>query len=162
VNPAGARQPRVTAAPESSDVLRLPHSASAVGVARRRIRHELAALGVDRALLDDIEVVVSELLSNAVRHARPIAGGALLVAWRLSGNAVTVKVTDGGSPGSIELRGTGVLAETGRGLQIVDRLVSDWGVVDHAGGSRTVWARLGPAGVTAGVTVDGTGLHLLA
>jgi anti-sigma regulatory factor (Ser/Thr protein kinase) len=103
---------------------------------------------VDRALLDDVEVVISELLANAVRHARPLAGGALLVAWRLTGPTVIVKVTDGGSQGRVESpsehRGTGVLAETGRGLRIIGELAADWGVIDHASGLRTVWAALRP------------------
>jgi anti-sigma regulatory factor (Ser/Thr protein kinase) len=117
-------------------------------VARRRIRHELAAAGVDRVLLDDVEVVISELLANAVRHARPLAGGALLVAWRLIESTVIVRVTDGGSQGRVESpaehRGTGVLAETGRGLRIIGELAADWGVIDHASGLRTVWATLSP------------------
>lgn len=142
-------------------MIRLPHSASAVGVARRRIRCELGALGADRGLLDDVEVVISELLGNAVRHARPIAGGALLVAWRLSGRDVTVKITDGGAPTRVEPQGPGVLAEAGRGLRIVEGLASDWGVVDHVGGLRTVWARLTVPG-TPGPGGGRGGLHLLA
>jgi anti-sigma regulatory factor (Ser/Thr protein kinase) len=117
-------------------------------VARRRIRHELAEAGVDRVLLDDVEVVISELLANAVRHALPLAGGALLVAWRLVESTVIVRVTDGGSQGRVESpaehRGTGVLAEAGRGLRIIGELASDWGVIDHASGLRTVWATLRP------------------
>jgi serine/threonine-protein kinase RsbW len=145
VSTAGAQQPWVSVPGESaggSGALRLPHTAFAVSAARRRIRADLAAGGVSRSLLDDIEVVVSELLANAVRHARPVAGSALLAGWQLTGPVVTVKVTDGGSLGRVEPRGTGVLAETGRGLRIVDGLAAEWGVVDHIDGLRTVWATL--------------------
>jgi hypothetical protein len=164
-------------------------------VARRWVRIQLAALGLRRALLDDVEVVVSELLGNAVRHARPIAGALVFLAWRVddgaSGRAVTLQVTDGGSPGRVALcasdaaagtgpgtgfgsgpgtgpgtgpgsgsglgagsgTGTSLLAETGRGLRIIDGLASAWGVVDHPGGLCTVWVTLaaGPGSRDGGV-----------
>jgi anti-sigma regulatory factor (Ser/Thr protein kinase) len=136
----GAQHAQVSTVSDTSNVLRLPYAVVSVGAARRWVRTELAGLGVARALLDDVEVVVSELLANAVRHARPIAGDALLVAWRLTGAGVTVTVTDGGSPNQVELRGTGGLAETGRGLHIVQGLATEWGVIEQFGGLRTVWA----------------------
>ncbi len=150
---AEASQQRTAGRITSTDVLRLPASPVAVGIARHRIRGELLAAGVGRALTDDVEVVVSELLGNAVRHARPIAGGAVLVAWRVSAAEVMVRVTDGGSPGRVAARTGDVLAETGRGLQIVDGLAAEWGVVDHVGGLRTVWARLAAPVRSAGPDV---------
>lgn len=128
----------------AAEVLRLPHNPAAVSVARHRTRSELARLGVGPAVLDAVEVVLSELLGNAVRHARPIAGGALLLGWRVEGGSVTVKVTDGGSPGRVEPRSGDLLAEAGRGLRIVDGLAAEWGVVDHVDGLRTVWATVSP------------------
>lgn len=160
----GGGPSRVPVPARARDVLRLPYATASVGVARRWVRIQLAALGLGRALLDDVEVVVSELLGNAVRHARPIAGAILLLTWKVddgaSGRAVTVQVTDGGSfgaaqrcasdagPGSGSGTSTGsrtgasLLAETGRGLRIVDGLASAWGVVDHPCGLCTVWATL--------------------
>ena len=129
---------------DSSNARRLPHTAASVGVGRRWVREQLTALGVGRPLLDDVEVVVSELLGNAVRHAPPIAGGALLVTWRVSGSVVMVTVTDGGSPDQVELRGTGQLSETGRGLRIVEGLATEWGVIRQFEGQRTVWATIAP------------------
>jgi serine/threonine-protein kinase RsbW len=146
----------------SADVLRVPHDPAAVGAARHRVRSELAALGINRGLLDDVEVVVSELLGNAVRHAEPIAGGALLVGWRVDSGRVTVKVTDGGSPRRpvtrAALRDADLFDEAGRGLRIVEGLVQDWGVVDHVGGLRTVWATL----ATPASHPSGGKLHLLS
>ncbi len=123
-----------------SSVLRLKFSAVAVGTARRRIRGELADAGVAPPVLDDVEVVASELLGNAVRHARAIAGGVLLLGWRIEDGEVTVRVTDGGSGRTVERREAGLLSDSGRGLHIIEKLASSWGVVDHAGGLRTVWA----------------------
>jgi serine/threonine-protein kinase RsbW len=129
-------------APPASDSMRMPHTAVAVSPARRRIRAELADLGLADEVLDDVEVVVSELLGNSVRHARPIAGGILLLTWKVNAEDLVIKVTDGGGGRGVEQRELAPMADSGRGLQIVERLSRSWGVADHAGGLRTVWATL--------------------
>jgi len=126
----------------SSNVLRVRHEAAAVSAARRQVRRELAEEPLPEPLLDDVEVVLSELMGNAVRHARPIAGGVLLVGWRVADDELTLRVTDGGSLKRIEPRDSSPMADSGRGLHIVERLASTWGVTDHAGSLRTVWAVL--------------------
>jgi anti-sigma regulatory factor (Ser/Thr protein kinase) len=126
----------------SSNVLRVRHEPSAVSAARRQVRRELAEENLPGPLLDDVEVVLSELMGNAVRHARPIAGGVLLVGWRVADDELTIRVTDGGSLKRIEPRESSPMADSGRGLHIVERLASTWGVTDHAGSLRTVWAIL--------------------
>lgn len=128
--------------PATSGVLRLQHSAVAVPTARRQIRHELETVGVGESVLDDLEVVVSELLGNSVRHAGPIAGNVVLLAWRIAGDEIMVRVTDGGGGRGISPRHAGPMADSGRGLQIVERLARVWGVSEHAGGLRSVWAAL--------------------
>jgi serine/threonine-protein kinase RsbW len=126
----------------SSNVLRVRHEASAVSAARRQVRRELEQEQLPTLLLDDVEVVLSELMGNAVRHARPIAGGVLLVGWRIADDELTIRITDGGSVKRIEPRESSPMADSGRGLHIVERLASAWGVTDHAGSLRTVWAVL--------------------
>jgi serine/threonine-protein kinase RsbW len=126
----------------SSNVIRVRHEAAAVSGARRQVRGELSGEHLPELLLDDVEVVLSELMGNAVRHARPIAGGVLLVGWRISDDELTIRVTDGGSIRRIEPRESSPMADSGRGLHIVERLASAWGVTDHAGSLRTVWAVL--------------------
>jgi anti-sigma regulatory factor (Ser/Thr protein kinase) len=133
------------AAPQAyvaSNVLRVRHEPAAVSGARRQVRNELAEENLPEPLLDDVEVVVSELMGNAVRHARPIAGGVLLVGWRIADDELTIRVTDGGSLKRIEPRESSPMADSGRGLHIVERLARAWGVTDHAGSLRTVWAIL--------------------
>jgi anti-sigma regulatory factor (Ser/Thr protein kinase) len=125
-----------------SGVLRLQHSPVAVPSARRQVRHELAGLTVPEMVLDDVEMVVSELLGNSVRHARPIAGGVLLLAWRVTEDEVVIRVTDGGGGRGVEPRQPTPMADSGRGLQIVERLARVWGVSEHAGGLRSVWAAI--------------------
>ena len=135
--PDAARQAYV-----ASNVLRVRHEPLAVSSARRQVRRELEAERLPGPLLDDVEVVLSELMGNAVRHARPIAGGVLLVGWRIADDELTLRVTDGGSVKRIEPRESSPMADSGRGLHIVERLVRAWGVTDHAGSLRTVWAVL--------------------
>jgi serine/threonine-protein kinase RsbW len=153
--------PDVDPAPElPAHVIRLRHEAVSVGVARRRVRSALVTDGVPEPALDDVEMVVSELLGNSVRHARPIAGGVLLLGWRAGGGQVHLRVTDGGSAHRVEAAEGGPMSESGRGLHIVERLASAWGVIDHAGGLRTVWATL-PSLQRAGGSPSGPVLRLV-
>ncbi|WP_235093867.1 MULTISPECIES: ATP-binding protein [Streptomyces] len=56
----------------TSSIMAVPHGPAGVGMARRRMREELSARGVQDSVVDDAVLVLSELLSNACRHARPI------------------------------------------------------------------------------------------
>jgi len=90
---------------------------------------------------EDAEVVVSELISNAVRHARaPIT---LALAQRT--DELLIGVTDPSRQEPV-LRPVRFDAAGGRGIQLVDILSTSWGVrLIHQGG-KTVWARMaGPA-----------------
>ncbi|MEP7089846.1 MAG: ATP-binding protein, partial [Nocardioidaceae bacterium] len=78
-------------------VLSLPFSASSVPVARQRLKGWMSDLGGSGESVDDARLVISELVANAVRHARPLADGRILVSWTLEGDAIEVSVTDGGS-----------------------------------------------------------------
>jgi anti-sigma regulatory factor (Ser/Thr protein kinase) len=106
------------------------------------MRHELAAVGLPEMVLDDVEVVVSELLGNSVRHAAPVAGGVVLLAWRVAGDEIVIRVTDGGGGRGVTPRHAGPMADSGRGLHIVERLARVWGVSEHAGGLRSVWVAM--------------------
>ena len=46
--------------------------------------------------VDGSEIVVSELVSDAIRHARPLGDGNLRVHWKVKAGVVEVEVTDGG------------------------------------------------------------------
>ena len=70
---------------------------------RARSVARAAAAGVDARphrrdeKRDDARLVVSELVGNAVRHARPLADGTMQVAWGQADDAVDIAVTDGGA-----------------------------------------------------------------
>jgi anti-sigma regulatory factor (Ser/Thr protein kinase) len=125
----------------ASSVVLLPHAPSSVAVARRSLCAQLLASGVLKPTVDDAAVILSELLSNALRHARPLASGEVRVAWDRQGDAVEVSVSDGGSSTEPRRRHPTLSSLGGRGLGIVESLADCWGVREEDGAT-TVWALL--------------------
>ncbi|MEU7107389.1 ATP-binding protein [Streptomyces sp. NPDC046215] len=134
----------------------VPHGPSAVGQARHRMREDLRISGVSDSVIDDAVLILSELLSNAYRHGRPLSpengdrdaekDGGIRVAWRVDKHGrLTVEVTDGGGPTRPLPATPSVTARGGRGLNIINALSQDWGVRD-ARGEVTVWAVLSARG----------------
>jgi anti-sigma regulatory factor (Ser/Thr protein kinase) len=115
-----------------------------VPVARRSAGKELSAWGVAPDDAADVVLVVSELVTNAVRHGR-VRGR--LVELRMTCDdekAVTVEVSDAGDrypPVAQEPSPQGRLEESGRGLTLVAALATEWGVRGRTVG-KTVWARV--------------------
>jgi len=127
----------------TSSVQMLPYTASSVGAARRRLLGDLAEAGVHEATACDASLILSELISNALRHASPLPGGTVRVSWQLSGDCVEIAVGDGGGPTAPVVNKPAAGALGGRGLGIVDRLSLRWGVYARQDGSETtVWAEL--------------------
>jgi anti-sigma regulatory factor (Ser/Thr protein kinase) len=112
----------------TSGMLVLPYTASSVGVARRRLLKHLAAAGVYENAASDAGLVVSELISNALRHATPLPGNRIHVSWDLRGDSVTLAVSDGGGQTLPRVHRPANSALGGRGLGIVDRISLRWGV----------------------------------
>lgn len=125
----------------TSRVVLLPYTAASVGIARRRLVADLVSAGVFEAVAADAAIVVSELISNALRHARPLPDGVLRVGWLVSSDHVEVEVSDGGGA-TVPTLGNPVQSSTsGRGLGIVDRLSRRWGITQREG-EMTVWAEV--------------------
>lgn len=94
----------------------------------------------------DAALVVSELVTNAVRHA----GTDMRLVLELRDGTLTVRVHDHG-PGLPRLIPPAERGFGGQGLAIVVRLAQAWGVAVEDGGGKAVWCRLGPrAAVPAG------------
>jgi anti-sigma regulatory factor (Ser/Thr protein kinase) len=91
------------------------------------------ALG-DEPFTTAVQLVVSELATNAVRHAHT----SYRVCIQQLDGVVRVEVTDGGAR-MPRLQYGGRSAIGGRGLVLVDNIATAWGVSPHATG-KTVWA----------------------
>jgi anti-sigma regulatory factor (Ser/Thr protein kinase) len=124
-----------------ASVLMLPFAASSVGEARRRLVSDLIAAGIYDAAICDAALVVSELLSNALRHAGPLPGAQISVAWQVDADRVQVWVRDGGGQTRPELGQPTQAATGGRGLRIVEKLSVNWGTSSDGDGT-TVWAQI--------------------
>lgn len=129
----------------TSSSMAVPHGPAGVGEARHRMRAQLRGGGVAESVIDDAVLILSELLSNACKHGRPLgdasAGdGDVRAAWRVDARGrLIVEVTDGGGPTRPAPATPSVTAHGGRGLNIITALADDWGVRDDVRGEVTVW-----------------------
>jgi anti-sigma regulatory factor (Ser/Thr protein kinase) len=122
----------LSAAPIRTAEYVLPSVPSGVGEARSLVRTKLTVWGLEK-VIDDCLLIVSELVTNAVRY-----GGAAY--------ALRLEQRDGRLYGEVFDPGDGdphpcsvdVDALSGRGLQIVAAIADDWGV-SAANGGKIVW-----------------------
>lgn len=56
----------------TTSTLAVPHGPASVGVARRRLRRDLGDRKIPDTVIDDAVLILSELLSNSCRYARPL------------------------------------------------------------------------------------------
>jgi serine/threonine-protein kinase RsbW len=127
---------------DASRTIRVPWRATSVAQVRKALVDDLVGREVPGAVIDEAEIVISELVSNAIRHARPLADGNLRVHWKVKAGVVEVEVTDGGGDSTPRPAPRTIWAPSGRGLRIVRSLAHEWGVTEDRTGS-TVWASLG-------------------
>ena len=116
---------------------------SAVPAARRLVRAHLQDHGL-AGLVDDAELIVSELVGNVVLHV----GGTVEVAVEVADDEVLLSVSDD-SPLSPHLRVFSRTSSTGRGMRLVHSLSAEHGVRPHGDG-KTIWVRLTPASAERG------------
>ncbi len=128
--------------PDRSRTVRVPWTTPAVPKIRRALVADLEGRQVTQDIVGEAEIVVSELVANAIRHARPLADGMIRVHWKVKAGVVEIEVSDGGGPSTPKPAPRSVWAPTGRGLRIVRSLAHEWGVTEERNG-RTVWASLG-------------------
>ena len=92
-------------------------------------------------VIDDVVLVATELVSNAVRHADPLPGGQVTVTWELDTRSVIVRVTDGGASSQPAVQHPSSRDTSGRGLALVAALAASWGI-ENTAGATTVWAKV--------------------
>ncbi|SOC47121.1 Histidine kinase-like ATPase domain-containing protein [Blastococcus aggregatus] len=120
--------------------------------ARRYVADALADLS-DRPR-ETAELLVSELVTNAVRHG---SGPRVEVSVDvLPGERICIGVTDDGDGYPVQ-RSPRVTDEHGRGLHLVGLLADRWGVRRTSGGdAKTVWFELAVTRTSAGSSPSGT------
>lgn len=123
---------RIPKAPVTAVSAVLPAEPAGVGEGRRFLRRTLRDWDCEE-LTDTACLLVSELLSNAVRHA----GGPLRLRLRRTGDELSVEVCDG-SPILPRARAVCPDDESGRGLLLVEALASAWGTLPTEEG-KAVW-----------------------
>jgi anti-sigma regulatory factor (Ser/Thr protein kinase) len=154
-SPHGAPWLRLLRRLEWRDTFQLPALGTSVAEARRRVRTRLREWEVPEEIRDNAEVIVSELVTNAVRHTGSRAVGCELL-WSEGG--LRLEVADQGDAPSVPLpRQADLDEECGRGLLLVGALSDAWGVAapaprgedgstghadDARGAGRVVWAVL--------------------
>ncbi|MEU8824375.1 ATP-binding protein [Streptomyces sp. NPDC048636] len=106
-----------------------------IRAARLFVSHTLTEWGhADR--LDDIQLCVSEIATNALLHGAP-PGRLFAVRVEADGEKVRVEIRDSG-PGQPVVQAPRPGDEHGRGLLLVSELADAWGNIDHVVG-KTVW-----------------------
>ena len=127
--------------PQPAAAFVLPATPASVAVARRNVRALLRAWGLRDEVCDDALLVVSELVTNAIRYA---CGDEIMCTLRCSAPLLRIEVED-------QIRGRTSPTrmcpspddQSGRGLLLVGGMSTDWGVRETAGGTgHVVWADL--------------------
>jgi len=133
--------------PRSAQIA-LPHSPASVGTARRFIEARTAAWSFPEPAGAQLVLIGSELVTNAVLHART----ELTLTLELHGERVRISVKDR-SRAPATLRHYQADALTGRGLGVVAALSDTWGISTGADG-KVVWAEVAASDDPTGTAVQ--------
>jgi len=109
----------------------LPADARSVAAARMLLRTALD--GHQSAAVEDAVLMISELVTNAVRHTRDVV--LVLVTLHSATLRVDVSDNDHTMPVAPDAEHN---ATSGRGLRIVEALADHWGITPTADG-KTIW-----------------------
>ena len=111
---------------------------SSVAPARHWVRDRLTEAGLTDGPVDTVVLLVSELVTNAVAHARP----PVVLRMHVDEERTRIEVTDGVRDVPV-VRDPPPTALGGRGVMFVDRLASSWGTSEEDGeAAKAVWFEL--------------------
>lgn len=149
----------------------LPYVPESVTGARQGLCADLRSLEICPGRVDDAALILSELVSNALRHASPLPEHTVGVSWRVevnqsapAGGWLEIAVRDGGASTMPRVARPSLSGLGGRGLGIVQTLAGRWGTEMDAT-TTMVWAVLeiaegdvspGPSGVVTDLPVPFT------
>jgi anti-sigma regulatory factor (Ser/Thr protein kinase) len=127
----------VTDSPSAPTSIELPASLDAAAFARRYLAEYAADLDAD--LVFDAQLLLTELVANAVKHGSPV----ITLQLRLDPTGIGVRVHDHGERLPVVPADAAPDQPHGRGLRIVSTLAAEWGVETVPGRpGKTVWFQL--------------------
>lgn len=139
--------PHMQAAVAAPFEVRLARHRRSPGVARRHLRDFLGQVPDGTGLLGNGELVIGELVANAVVHARVSPGREIAVRLEMVHGHLRIEVHDASNEKPAIRRSTGPDDVSGRGLRLVEQLSSEWGCEPRPEGiGKIVWALVSPEG----------------
>ena len=124
----------------SSLTLHVPASVDAPRVARRELARSIGSQ-LDAGRLDDVRLLVSEIVTNAVRHAGLSESDDITVHIRPDGHGFIVEISDTGR-GFYPMPRSQAAVAGGWGLPLLQHLSDGWGVEQRSEGGSMVWFRI--------------------
>jgi serine/threonine-protein kinase RsbW len=128
---------RAATASGAAVALTVAADSEAPAAARNAVGAGLAGRVADD-VLGDARLLVSELVTNSVRHADLAADGVVRISADVTGGILHLEVDDAGTAGTVATRPP--TPEGGFGLHIVEALAHRWGVTRK--GFTCVWVEL--------------------
>jgi serine/threonine-protein kinase RsbW len=116
------------------------HEPASAALVRHQLVDDLVRQQVASESIDEVALVATELVGNAVRHARPSASGTIDVSWDIDDSGVTLRVYDPSEEAPTP-RTPSAEEASGRGLTIVATVSDAWGYQRCRNG-KEVWARV--------------------
>ena len=136
---------------------RLPRHPRSVGRARELLRAQAGSWRLPSESTEVAALLLSELATNAVRHAGSPAGREMSIRLSVDGKRLRVEVSDA-SERPLRPAQASACDETGRGLSIVTALADDWGTHPRSCGiGKTVWFEVGAPAEPESVITDEAG-----
>ncbi|MFE9172577.1 ATP-binding protein [Streptomyces kebangsaanensis] len=131
-----------TALPQDIE-FRLPRHARSVSRARALLREQATSWKLPDEVTETAVLLLSELMTNAYRHAKVSPGREIRARCVLDGDGrLRISVTDANDTLPMP-REASPEDESGRGLALVEALADDWGAEPRPGGiGKTVWFEL--------------------
>ncbi|MEV6973593.1 ATP-binding protein [Kitasatospora sp. NPDC093806] len=121
----------------------LPRSRRSPGEARRLLENLLAGAPGGERFLDAGQLLVSELVTNAVVHGTPMGRRVQLVV-SVDRRRLRIEVHDARAERGPVLRAASGEDESGRGLMLVKLLAQKWGCCPREGVGKVVWVEITP------------------
>lgn len=119
--------------------IELPAVPDSIPRARAALETLRGTIAEDR--LEDLRLLVSEVVTNSVRHAGLGEDDAIDISVGARGDRIRVEITDPGPGFSADARPQTIYQESGWGLFLVSQLAERWGVTTRESRT-TVWLEL--------------------